>query len=210
MDVIKQEAKTVEEAIRLALKKLGIDRDDADINIIEEGSKGLLGLIGTKNAVVEVKHKYNPVKIGKEFLENVFNNMPVDASISLVEDETNSEQVLYNINSKDLGIIIGHRGETLDAIQYLTSLVVNKKTEVYYRVLIDAEGYRDRRKKTLERLAKRLADKAISTGRKVMLEPMPPHERRIIHMTLRKDSRVNTYSEGKEPFRKVMIERIQE
>ncbi|MFW6287251.1 MAG: RNA-binding cell elongation regulator Jag/EloR [bacterium] len=209
MEVIKQEAKTVEEAIKLALKKLNIDRDEADINIIDEGSKGLLGLIGTKDAVVEVKPKVNPIKIGMDFLQEIFESMPVEATIELVEDDTNEEQVLYNIISKDLGIIIGHRGETLDAIQYLTSLVVNKKTESYYRVLIDAEGYRDRRKKTLERLASRLADKAIKTGRKVMLEPMPPHEKRIIHMTLRRDSRVNTYSEGREPFRKVMIEQIE-
>jgi len=209
MDLIKQEAKTVEEAIRLALEKLDINNDEADIDVIDEGSRGLLGLIGTRNAIVEVKPRVNPVKIGMEFLEEMFENMPVEASIELIEDETNKEQVMYNIRSKDLGIIIGHRGETLDAIQYLTSLIVNKSTEAYYRVLIDAEGYRDKRKKTLERLAKRLADKAISTGRKVMLEPMPPHERRIIHMTLRKDNRVNTYSEGREPFRKVMIERLQ-
>jgi len=209
MDLIKQEAKTVEEAIRLALEKLDINDDEAEIEVIDEGSRGLLGLIGTRNAIVEVKPKVNPVKIGMEFLEEMFDNMPVEASIELIEEETNKEQVMYNIRSKDLGIIIGHRGETLDAIQYLTSLIVNKRTEAYYRVLIDAEGYRDKRKKTLERLAKRLADKAISTGRKVMLEPMPPHERRIIHMTLRKDNRVNTYSEGREPFRKVMIERLQ-
>lgn len=208
MDLIKQEAKTVEEAIRLALKKLEISNDEAEIKVVDEGSRGLLGLIGTRNAIVEVKPKVDPVKIGMEFLEKMFENMPVEASIELIEEETNKEQVMYNIRSKDLGIIIGHRGETLDAIQYLTSLIVNKKTEAYYRVLIDAEGYRDKRKKTLERLAKRLADKAISTGRKVMLEPMPPHERRIIHMTLRKDNRVNTYSEGREPFRKVMIERL--
>lgn len=206
MDVIRQEAKTVDEAIKLALQKLDIDRDEAEVNVIDEGSKGLLGLIGAKDAIVEVKSKVNPVKIGMEFLEKMFDNMPVEANIELKEKDTNDEQVQYNISSKDLGIIIGHRGETLDAIQYLTSLVVNKKTEAYYRVLIDAEGYRNKRKKTLERLAKRLAEKALSTGRKVMLEPMPPHERRIIHMTLRKDGRVNTYSEGKEPFRKVMIE----
>lgn len=210
MEPIRQEAKTVEEAIILALDKLGIRRENAEIRIIEKGSKGLLGFIGTKNAIVEVNSKVDNVKLGLKFLQRLFKNMPFDGSIDIVEEETNDEQVLYNIKSSDLGIIIGHRGETLDAIQYLTSLVVNKSTESYFRVLIDAEGYRDRRKNTLERLAKRLADKAISTGRKVMLEPMPPHERRIIHMYLRKDNRVNTYSEGREPFRKVMIERNQD
>lgn len=206
MDVIRQEGKTVEDAIQLALEKLNIELEDANVEVIDEGSKGILGFFGTKNAIVEVKAKVNPIKIGLEFLENIFANMPIDGKVEVIESGTNDQQVLYNISSPNLGILIGHRGETLDAIQYLTSLVVNKATETYFRVLVDAEGYRYRRKKTLERLAKRLAEKAVSTGRKVMLEPMPPHERRIIHMTLRKDSRVNTYSEGKEPFRKVMIE----
>lgn len=210
MNPIKQEAKTVEEAISLALGKLGIEQENADINVIEKGSKGLFGLIRTKKAIVEVKPKVNHVKTGLEFLKKIFSKMPFDGNITIVESKTNDEQVLYNISSSDLGIIIGHRGETLDAIQYLTSLVVNKKTDSYYRVLVDAEGYRDRRKNTLERLAKRLANKAVSTERKVMLEPMPPHERRIIHMFLRKDKRINTYSEGKEPFRKVMIESRQD
>ena len=123
-----------------------------------------------------------------------------------MEEKTNEEQVMYNLKSDDLGIVIGHRGETLDALQYLTSLVVNKETEEYYRVLLDAEGYRDRRKETLVRLANKLARKAVKTERKVVLEPMPPHERRIIHMALKDNDKVTSYSKGEEPFRKVMIE----
>ncbi len=202
---IKQEGKNVEEAISLALEKLKLEREDADIEIIEEGSKGLLGLIGGKNAVVEVKPKVDPIEIGKSFLQNIFQSMPFNAEVEVVNEETDEEQVLYNISSPDLGIIIGHRGETLDALQYLASLVVNRNTPNYYRVLLDAEGYREKRRKTLERLASKLAKKAITTGRKVMLEPMPPHERRIIHITLKGDERVQTYSEGKEPYRRVMI-----
>jgi len=202
---IKQEGKNVEEAISLALKKLKLKREEAEIKVIEEGSKGLLGLIGGKNAVVEVKPKVDPIESGKEFLQSVFKAMPFNATVEVIDEETNEEQVLYNISSPDLGIIIGHRGETLDALQYLTSLVVNRKTPNYFRVLLDAEGYREKRKKTLERLASKLAKKAITTGRKVMLEPMPPHERRIIHMTLKGDDRVYSYSEGKEPYRRVMI-----
>ncbi|MEJ6951945.1 RNA-binding cell elongation regulator Jag/EloR [Natronospora cellulosivora (SeqCode)] len=209
MDEIRQEGKTVEEAIKLALEKLEIEEDKAEIKVLDEGSKALLGIFGGKNAVVEVKVKIDPVELGLEFLKNLFDNMPVSVELELIEEETNDEQVMYNIKGSDLGIIIGHRGETLDAVQYLTSLAVNKKTESYYRVLIDAEGYRKRRQNTLQRLARRLAQKAISTGRKVMLEPMPPHERRIIHMTLRPDQRINTYSEGREPFRKVMIEKAE-
>src|SRR5690554_1361886 len=202
---LKQEGKTVDEAISLALEKLNMNKDEVDIKVIEEGSKGILGIIGSKKALIEVKAKADPIKGGRDFLKKVFEKMSIKVSVEIIARETNNEQVMYNINSKDLGIIIGHRGETLDALQYLTSLVVNKKTIGYYRVLIDAEGYRKKRRKTIERLARKLARKALSTGRKVMLEPMPPHERRIIHITLKEDERVYTYSEGKEPYRRVMI-----
>src|SRR5690554_5462469 len=202
---LKQEGKTVDEAILLALEKLNMDKDEVDIKVIEEGNKGILGIIGNKKALIEVKAKADPIKGGRDFLKKVFEKMSIKVSVEIIARETNNEQVMYNINSKDLGIIIGHRGETLDALQYLTSLVVNKKTIGYFRVLIDAEGYREKRRKTIERLARKLAHKALSTGRKVMLEPMPPHERRIIHITLKDDERVYTYSEGKEPYRRVMI-----
>jgi spoIIIJ-associated protein len=205
MDLIQQEGRTVDEAITQALEKLQITREEADVEIVDEGSKGIFGLIGSKNAVIRLKVKVDPVKIGKEFLEKILDKMPLDASLEVVDVRRDEQQVLYNISSPDLGIIIGHRGETLDALQYLTSLAINKLTDSYYRVLLDAEGYRERREHTLERLANKLAKKALTTGHKVMLEPMPPHERRIIHITLRNDNRVNTYSEGKEPFRRVMI-----
>ena len=205
MEAIIQEGRTVDEAVEQALEKLSINKEEANIRVIDSGSKGIFGLLGGKNAVVEVKVKINPGKTGQDFLENVFAQMQIKASVETVDHDTASEQLLYNIISPDLGIIIGYRGETLDALQYLTSLVVNKKADNYYRVLLDAEGYRGRRKQTLERLANKLARKALTTGRKVMVEPMPPHERRIIHITLREDYRVTTYSEGKEPYRKVMI-----
>lgn len=208
MNFIRQEGKTVEEAVEIALEKLGLREEEAEIKVIDEGSKGLMGLIGARNAVVEVKVKVNPMQTGKEFLENILEKMSCQARVEVDESKTDEEQIYYNINGPDLGIIIGHRGKTLDAIQYLTSLVVNKHSDRYWRILLDAEGYRLRREETLEKLARRLADKAIATGRKVVLEPMPPHERRIIHMALREDKRISTYSEGKEPFRRVLIERV--
>lgn len=208
MEQIRQEAKTVEEAISQGLNKLDISRDEAKIEVIEEGNKGIFGFIGNKKALVEIEVKKNPVEIGKNFLEEIFSKTSLEVEVSVVDKKTDSEQVLYNLNSPDLGIIIGHRGETLDAIQYITSLVVNKKNNKYFRVLLDAEGYRDRRKQTLIRLANKLARKAVKKGRKVVLEPMPPHERRIIHIALKDDSRVKSYSEGEEPFRRVMIETI--
>lgn len=205
MDIIRQDGKTVDEAISLALEKLEISKDEAEIEIIDEGTKGFLGLIGSKKALVEVSIKIDPAQIGKEFLEEVLQKIPMDGKVEVIEEQTNQTQVKYNINSSDLGILIGYRGETLDSLQYLTSLAVNKVTDHYYRVIIDAEGYRERRKQTLERLALKLARKALSKGRKVMLEPMPPHERRIIHITLKGDERIETFSDGKEPYRRIMI-----
>ena len=208
MDSIRQEGKSVEEAINKGLKKLDVSRDEAKISVIEEGSSGLFGFIGGKNAVVNIEVVKDPVKVGKKFLENVFSDTSLEVEIDVVKEKTNEDQVLYNLNSPDLGIVIGHRGETLDALQYLTSLVVNKHVKEYFRVLLDAEGYRDRRKQTLIRLANKLAHKAVKKGRKVVLEPMPPHERRIIHMAIKEDDRVESYSKGEEPFRKVMIEEV--
>ncbi len=207
MKSIKVEAKNVEKAVEKALTELGITRKNAEINVIDEGSRGLLGLIGTKDAVVEVKEVFDPVKKGKEFLEKLLNKANINVGVEILEEKSDEEQVVYNLTGeKELGLVIGHRGETLDAMQYLTSIYINKELEEYFRVLLDAEGYRDRRQETLERLAERLAAKAERKKRKVVLEPMPPHERRIIHIALKENKNVKSYSEGKEPYRKVMIE----
>ncbi|MFN2362908.1 MAG: RNA-binding cell elongation regulator Jag/EloR [Halarsenatibacteraceae bacterium] len=207
MKSIKVEAKNVEKAVEKALLKLGLERDEAEIDIIDKGSRGLLGLIGNKDAVVEVKEVFNPVKNGKEFLKTLLEKAEINVGVEILEEKSNDEQVVYNLTGeKELGLVIGHRGETLDAMQYLTSIYINKELEEYFRVLLDAEGYRDRRQETLERLAERLASKAERKKRKVVLEPMPPHERRIIHIKLKENKNVKSYSEGKEPYRKVMIE----
>ncbi|MFW6229738.1 MAG: RNA-binding cell elongation regulator Jag/EloR [Halanaerobium sp.] len=204
----KETGNSVEEAIEKALKKLEISKEEAEINIIDEGSKGFLGLIGGKEAVVEVSKKIIPSEIGKKFLEEIFLNSELDVEVEYIESKSDYEQLYYNLSSPELGIVIGHRGETLDALQYLTSLAVNRETDEYFRIMLDAEGYRERRKETLERLANKMKNKALETGRKVMLDPMPPHERRIIHLTVKDDDRVKSYSQGEEPFRKVMIEKV--
>ncbi len=207
MKSIKVEAKNVDKAVEKALAELDIARKDAEIKIIDEGSRGLLGLIGAKDAVVEVKEVFDPVKKGKEFLETLLKKANINVGVEILEEKSDDEQVVYNLTGeKELGLVIGHRGETLDAMQYLTSIYLNKELEEYFRVLLDAEGYRDRRQETLERLAERLAAKAERKKRKVVLEPMPPHERRIIHIKLKENKNVKSYSEGKEPYRKVMIE----
>ncbi|MFW6381936.1 MAG: RNA-binding cell elongation regulator Jag/EloR [Bacillota bacterium] len=204
----KETGNSVEEAIEKALKKLEISKEEAEINIIDEGSKGFLGLIGGKEAVVEVSKKIIPSEIGKKFLEEIFLNSELAVEVEYIESKSDDEQLYYNLSSPELGIVIGHRGETLDALQYLTSLAVNRETDEYFRIMLDAEGYRERRKETLERLANKMKNKALETGRKVMLDPMPPHERRIIHLTVKDDDRVKSYSQGEEPFRKVMIEKV--
>ncbi|ADQ15792.1 RNA-binding cell elongation regulator Jag/EloR [Halanaerobium hydrogeniformans] len=207
MKNIKIKAKTVDDAVEEALSKLGVKRDNAKIKIIDEGSKGIFGLIGAKDAVVEVEKVFKPIDEGKLFLENLIEKANLEIEVEVVDSETDEEQVQYNLKGqKELGLVIGHRGETLDAIQYLTSIYINKELDDYFRVLVDAEGYRDRRRQTLERLADRLADKAKRKQRKVVLEPMPPHERRIIHIKIKEKNNVKSYSEGQEPYRKVMIE----
>ena len=207
MKSIKIEAKTVDKAVEKALTKLNIEKEDAEINVIDEGSKGLLGLIGAKDAVVEVREIFDPIKKAKEFLKDLLNKANINVEVEVIKDQCNDEQIAFNLSGKkELGLVIGHRGETLDALQYLTSIYVNKNTEEYLRVVLDAEGYRERRRATLERLAERLAAKAERKERKVVLEPMPPHERRIIHIKLKENNNVKSYSEGEEPYRKVMIE----
>lgn len=207
MKSIKIKAKNVDDAVAEALNKLGIEEEEAEINVIDEGSKGLLGFIGAKDALVEVTKVFDPIEEGKVFLEELLNKAKINVEVEIMDRETNDEQVMYNLKGqKELGLVIGHRGETLDALQYLTSIYLNKELEEYYRVLLDAEGYRERRRETLERLAARLANKAEKKQRKVVLEPMPPHERRIIHIKLKENNNVKSYSEGEEPYRKVMIE----
>ena len=197
-----KEAKTVDEALRQALEELGIDEDQAEIEIINEGNKGLLGLIGNKNAVVKVTEKLNIEIIVKDFLEPLFEKMAIEADM-----EITMEDGLINIRltGDDVGIIIGRRGETLDALQYLLSLVINRYTLDYTRVILDVADYRKKRAETLQRLAKRVAEKVSRTRRNITLEAMNPYERRIIHSSLQEFPNINTQSVGEEPNRKVVI-----
>jgi len=198
---IEATGKTVQDAINSALEELGAERDDVEVNVIEEGSKGLFG-IGSKLARVQVTLKPRHTEDGVGFLSDVFQKMNVDVNIEKIEDE---DSIQIKVTGKDSGIIIGRRGETLDALQYLTSLVVNKNSDKYKRVTIDIENYRHKREETLVKLAERLAEKVIKYRRNVSLEPMNPYERRIIHSTLQNNEFVETYSVGEEPNRKVVI-----
>lgn len=216
-------AKNVDEAVEAALKELGVTRDEVNVEVIEEGSKGFLGL-GAKDAVVRVTlkesvaaadkksenaqvkaHENNadPVKTAEDFLGNIFSAMNLDVSINAEKGEDNT--VAIDLSGDNMGIVIGKRGDTLDSLQYLTSLVVNKNTDEHIRVSLDTEHYREKRGEALVALAKRLADKVARSGRRFTLEPMNPYERRIIHSSLQNNEDVTTFSIGSEPYRKVVI-----
>jgi spoIIIJ-associated protein len=199
--VLEKTGKTVQEAVNSALEELGADRDAVDVEVIDEGAKGLFG-IGSKSARVKVTLRDVQNEDGVGFLSSVFQKMNVDVDIEKTEDE---ESIQLRVTGRDSGIIIGRRGETLDALQYLTSLVVNRKNENYKRVTIDIENYRQKREETLVKLAERLAERVIKYRRNVSLEPMNPYERRIIHSTLQNNNYVETYSVGEDPNRKVVI-----
>lgn len=278
MDFSEKWGRDVEEAVNLALIDLKLERDQVEVIVLEEPSKGFLGF-GSKLAKVRVQKissnkekektaeknvqpnktdkkselpietrpavrtelkiesrkertsnkkekkqittkentKYNTVIREKpenlqeidetpalDFLKEITAKMGLDLTIKAY---TNEECLYFEISGKDSGTIIGKRGQTLDSIQYLTSLVVNKNTEKYTRVIVDAENYREKRERTLEQLANRLADKVHRTGKSVRLEPMNPYERKVIHATLQKNPAVSTRSEGEEPYRRVIIER---
>ena len=250
-------ARTVEEAIELGLQELGVSIGDVDVRVVEEGSKGLFGLFGSRMAKVCLTVKASeedplgnlleekkpakkaaekpaekaepaekpeprtlekpevtmiaaenldpesPAGIAKAFLGELTKLMGVDVTIDMGTDAEGN--VFGYINGDTLGILIGRRGETLDAVQYLTSLKVNRGREGYTRVTLDTENYRAKREDTLIRLANRMANRALRTGRKVSLEPMNPYERRIIHYALQQNDGVDTHSEGEEPNRHVVI-----
>lgn len=257
MDFSEKWGQSVEEATNLALRDLKLSLDEVDVTILEEPSKGFLGLgkklalvrvekksakaevketpVVAKTAKAEVKPTEEKIEVKKEARleekvveKTVVKKTPKDenltevtehAALVFLEETTkkmglelefkaqeNKENIYIDISGKDAGTIIGKRGQTLDAIQYLTSLVVNKRKEGYQRVILDAENYRDKREKTLEQLAERLAGKVVKTRRSVRLEPMNPYERMVIHATLQDDPKVSTKSEGDEPYRRVVIE----
>ena len=204
MDYIEVSAKTVDDAITEALIKLGTTSDKIEYEIIEKGSTGFLGFIGKQNAVIKVRKKSNILDDTYEFLNKLFDamHMQVTATIDYNEEEKNMS---INLEGEEMGILIGKRGQTLDSLQYLISLVVNKESDSYIKVKLDTEHYRERRKATIENLARNLAYKVKRTRRPVTLEPMNPYERRVIHSALQGDRYVETHSEGDEPYRKVVI-----
>lgn len=224
-------AKSIDEAIELALTELNVARDKAEIEILQEPAKGFLG-IGGKDAIVKVTAEVagdapvkaepkksapkakrqkvsggvyvseSPAENAKNFISDILTAMGLEVTVTADFD---GEMVNVNLDGENMGVVIGKRGDTLDSIQYLTSLVVNQRSEDYIKVSIDTENYREKREEALIALAKRLAGKVARTGKKFALEPMNPYERRIIHSSLQDNEDVTTFSVGQEPYRKVVI-----
>ena len=232
MTVIRKNGKTIDIAVQLALEELGVERDQVEITIIEQPVKGVLGLFGNKDAVVEVCYNEPETETVAEtvaetapqaavetaataapaagtpgadaiaFLTPVFRALNIEPEYQITEQD-GIHWVTFQ--GKGLGVLIGRRGETLDALQYLTNLAVNRQFEEKSRIVLDVEGYRATRAETLTNLARKMANKARRSHRDVILEPMSPHERRVIHMALQNEQDIRTVSIGEEPYRKVVI-----
>ncbi|GAB3797777.1 RNA-binding cell elongation regulator Jag/EloR [Virgibacillus kimchii] len=202
MREITASGQTVEEAVQSALEQLNTSRDRVEIEVIDEGKKGLLGVFGSKRAYVKVKIKKNPIEEAEKFIHEVTKNMNVDVDIATTVE---GNHVTFEMSAENIALLIGKRGQTLNAFQYLVHLALNKDTDEYYSVTLDAEGYRGRRRETLESLAGKMADKAVRLNKKVALEPMPAFERKIIHSALQGNENITTHSDGTEPHRHIVI-----
>ncbi|NOV02768.1 RNA-binding cell elongation regulator Jag/EloR [Paenibacillus planticolens] len=194
--------KTIELAVNAGLSQWQVSEDRVKIHILEQPSRGLFGFIGSKEAKVELELIPDPLEEAIAFLQDMFEAMKISITIDTTKDR---EGYLLNMSGSELGILIGKRGQTLDALQYLVNIVANRYANSHFRIILDAENFRDRRKKTLEELALRLANRVIKSKKEVILEPMNSQERKIIHAELQGHPVVKTYSKGEEPNRRVVI-----
>jgi spoIIIJ-associated protein len=202
--IIEFTGKTVDDAKRNALTELKLTEDKIKIQVLEEGNKGFLGIIGTKPAKIKVTVKRDYIYEGNKFLQDILDCMDVKTEITFKEE---NNIINVTLTGQNMGILIGYRGETLDSLQYLLSLIINKGHESEYkRVVLDTENYRLKREETLQRLAEKMASRVKRSGKYIKLEPMNPYERRIIHSSLQNDPYINTYSEGDEPYRRVVVD----
>lgn len=204
MRILEITGKTIDEAINKALTQLNVSKEDIEIDILENPSKGFLGIIGNKEGKIRVKVKEKNTDIAKKFIQDIIESMKIDAKVNVEED---NETIKIDVLGEDAGCLIGRRGETLDSIQFLAGLAVNKnKNNSHMRVLVDIENYRSKREESLIRYAKKTAREVAKTRKTKKLDYMNPYERRIIHSALQNDSYVNTYSEGIDPYRRLVIE----
>jgi spoIIIJ-associated protein len=192
----------VEEAVEAALLELGAERDMVEVEVVEGGSRGLFGLIGGLPAQVRVRITAGKDRFAADFLTRLTALLDIDADVAA---RTDPEAVQIQVRGDGVAVLIGNRGQTLDALQLVTDAAVSRRTEDRRRLLVDIEGYRERRRRALEDLARRAAQQARRTGRPVELEPMPAHERRLVHMAVQEVAGVETASTGEEPRRRVVI-----
>ncbi|WP_077329831.1 RNA-binding cell elongation regulator Jag/EloR [Virgibacillus siamensis] len=202
MREITASGQTVEEAVQSALEQLDTTRDHVEVEVIDEGKKGLLGVFGSKRAIVKVIMVKNQIERTETYLKEVTDKLNVE---TIVTTAVEGNHVTFDLSGEKIALLIGKRGQTLNALQYLVHLVLNKDGKQYYTVTVDAEGYRQRRKDTLESLAVKMSEKAVRLNKKVALEPMPAFERKIIHSALQGKGKVSTYSDGVEPHRHIVI-----
>lgn len=203
MRIIEKEAKTKEEAVALALEELGITEDKVKVEIIEEtNTRSLLGLRNTSKVRVRISEREDSSQQAVRFLREILVNMGIAAQVEVFK---RPDQIVLNVKGEDLGALIGRRGQTLDALQYLVNLAINKHSDERERIIVDVEGYRKRREEILQKMALRTADKVKRQGKKEIMLPMSPQERRIIHLTLQNMDDIITYSEGEEPYRRVIV-----
>lgn len=194
--------KTVEDAVKQGLNQWNVTEQRVKVTVLEQPNKGLFGLFGGKDAKVELELIPDPIEEAISFLQDVFATMHVQVKVERQDDK---DDTLLNLSGPELGILIGRRGQTLDSLQYLVNIVANRYSDNYVRVILDAEHFRERRRKTLEDLSNRLASRVVRTKKDVVLEPMSPADRKVIHSQLQNHSSVRTYSKGDEPNRRVVI-----
>lgn len=202
MKQITATGQTVEEAVESALAQLQTSQDRTEVQILDEGKKGLFGIFGSRPAIVKVTIKVDPLEEAINYLKMISKEMGAPAEVEIKQE---GKQVQLILTGEKIALLIGKRGQTLNSLQYLTQLVVNRRSDQFYTVLLDAEDYRKRRNDTLVQLAERLAQKALRTGQEVALEPMPSYERKVIHTALVKNRKVKTYSDGNDPHRHIVI-----
>ena len=202
--VIEKTGKTIDEAVEAAILELNTTKESVNIEVLEEPSKGLLG-IGAKPALIRVTlNEDNRNEIIDEFLLKMASLMDLSITNKI---EAKEDKISVSIEGKDLGLLIGYRGETLEALQTIIGVVANKNKDNYKRIELDAENYREKRKETLTNLAKKKANEVIKYNKNITLEPMSAYERRIIHMALQDNDKITTYSIGEEPYRKIVIKK---
>jgi spoIIIJ-associated protein len=194
---------SVEEAVVSALSQLNVSRDEVEIKVVNEGKRGIFGIFGTKPAIVKVTLKPDPIEETKHYLLEILGNMEIIPDIQVKKDGRNIE---FKMTGEKMALVIGKRGQTLNSLQYLTQLALNRKTNQFMTIILNAENYRSRREQALVQLAGRLAERAIQNRQSVTLEPMPSFERKIIHNALSKNNKIKTHSEGEEPNRYLVID----